>query len=237
MNSNSLRHGTLTFLKALIFLMPFFIYSQSFEIKGTVKDSLGDNITFATILASNSESEDELLAYTTTSNDGFYKLNIKNPNNLETVWLIFRHLNHATKVVPMKAVSQELNVQLSYQPNKLNDIIVKAKKTVQVKGDTITYNVEGLAKEKDYTIEEVIARIPGVTISDNGQIAYNNRAISHLYINGVDLLEGNYNIATRGIPAAAVKDIDIMQKHNHARIDIGKTDSDNVAFNLKIKEG
>ncbi len=213
------------------------MYAQSFEIKGTVKDSLGDNITFATIIISNSDSEDELLAYTTTSSEGLYKLNIKNPNNLETVWITYRHLNYATKVFPIKAVSQQLNLQLSYQPNKLNDIIVNAKKTVQVKGDTITYNVEGLAKEKDYTIEEVIARIPGVTISENGQISYNNRAISHLYINGVDLLEGNYNIATRGIPANAVKDIDIMQKHNHARIDIGKTDSDDVAFNLKIKEG
>jgi len=52
----------------------------------------------------------------------------------------------------------------------------------------------------------------------------------------VDLLEGRYNIATRGIPAAAVKDIEVLQRHNHARIDIGKTDSDDVAINLNIKD-
>ncbi len=96
--------------------------------------------------------------------------------------------------------------------------------------------MEGLKKEKDYTIEEVIDRIPGVTIAENGQIKYKDKAISHLYINGVDLLEGRYNIATRGIPADAVEDIEVMQRHNHARIDIGKTESDDVAFNLKIKK-
>jgi hypothetical protein len=57
-----------------------------------------------------------------------------------------------------------------------------------------------------------------------------------LYINGSDLLEGRYNIATRGIPADAVEKIDVMQKHNHNRIDIGRTESDKVAFNLKIKK-
>jgi len=210
--------------------------AQSFEITGVVSDSINNPIAFATVIAATTASEDQLLGYTTTNSNGNYVLNIKTVQGLERIYIIYRHLNHSIKIVPVKAVTQNLNVQLPYQPNKLNDIIVNAKKTVAVRGDTITYHVEGLQKEKDYTIEEVIARIPGVTISDNGQISYENKAISHLYINGVDLLEGKYNIATRGIPASAVKDIDIMQKHNHARIDIGKTDSDNVAFNLKIKE-
>jgi hypothetical protein len=216
--------------------MPFFMCAQSFEITGVVSDSINNPIAFATVIAATTASEDQLLGYTTTNSNGNYVLNIKTVQGLERIYIIYRHLNHSIKIVPVKAVTQNLNVQLPYQPNKLNDIIVNAKKTVAVRGDTITYHVEGLLKEKDYTIEEVIARIPGVTISDNGQISYENKAISHLYINGVDLLEGKYNIATRGIPASAVKDIDIMQKHNHARIDIGKTDSDNVAFNLKIKE-
>jgi hypothetical protein len=57
--------------------------------------------------------------------------------------------------------------------------------------DTITYNVNGLKAKKDYTIEEVINRIPGVSISESGQIVF--KPISHLYINGLDLLEGGYS--------------------------------------------
>lgn len=216
--------------------MPLLICAQSFEIKGMVRDSLKNPIAFSSIIASDTPDEQQLLAYTTSKEDGSYVLTFKK-TPLDSIWLLYRNMQFATKKIKVAAKSQTIDMLLLAQKNKLDDIIINAKKTVQVKGDTITYDVEGLAKEKDYTIEEVIARIPGVTISENGQISYNNRAISHLYINGVDLLEGNYNIATRGIPASAVKDIDIMQKHNHARIDIGKTDSNDVAFNLKIKEG
>lgn len=215
--------------------MPFLMCAQNIEIKGVCKDSLNEPIPFASIIASTNENEDVILGYTSSKSDGKYSLKIKN-TSLDSIWLTYRHMQHATQKLQVRAISQELDVQLQSQANKLDDIIIKAKKTVEVKGDTITYNVEGLKKEKDYTIEEVIDRIPGVTISDNGQISYEGRAISHLYINGVDLLEGGYNVATRGIPASAVEDIEIMKRHNHARIDIGKTESDNVAFNLKIKK-
>jgi hypothetical protein len=35
--------------------------------------------------------------------------------------------------------------------------------------------------------------------------------LSVLYINGLDLLEGGYSIATQGIPADAVLEIDVMK--------------------------
>ena len=135
-----------------------------------------------------------------------------------------------------KNISQSLKVSLREKSNVLQEIILKAKKTIEIKGDTITYFVDEIKKEKDYSIEEVINRIPGVEIKENGQISYNNRIISHFYINGVDLLEVRYNIATRGIPAGVVEEIDIMKNHNHARIDKGVTDSEDVAFNLKIRK-
>lgn len=227
----------LTFnLKALFFLMPFLICAQQIQIKGFVKDSLKNSIPFVSIIASNSQNEEQILAYSTSKENGSYVLMVKNNTNLDSIWLTYRHMQYETLKIQKNASSQNVDVVLKAAVNKLDDIILNAKKKIEIKGDTITYNVAGLKKEKDYSIEEVINRIPGVTISDDGQIRYKERPISHLYINGVDLLEGKYNIATRGIPASAVEDIDIMQKHNHARIDIGKTASDNVAFNLKIKE-
>jgi hypothetical protein len=128
------------------------------------------------------------------------------------------------------------NFTLYPKVEQLKEVLIESQKIVKVRGDTITYNVAGLKAQKDYTIEEVISRIPGITIKDNGQILYKEKAISHLYINNVDLLEGRYSIATRGIPADAVKDIDVLTRHNHERIDIGRTDSDKVSLNLKIKE-
>jgi hypothetical protein len=80
-----------------------------------------------------------------------------------------------------------------------------------------------------------MARIPGITISDSGAISFNGQRISTFYINGLDLLEGQYSIATRGIPAKVIEDLEILKNHNHAKVEYG-LDSDNVAVNINTKE-
>ncbi|WP_299129210.1 TonB-dependent receptor [uncultured Winogradskyella sp.] len=210
--------------------------SQSIVIKGQIQDALYKPIPNATIVASSSEDKTNIIAYTISNNTGNYTLNINSNIRNDSIWLTIRHMAFKNEAIKVMAISQTLDLKLIAQSNALDEVVIKAKERVTIKGDTINYTVSSLKKSKDYTIEEVIDRIPGVTISSNGQIKYNNKPISHLYINGVDLLEGRYNIATRGIPADAVEDIEILRKHNHARIDKGITNSDDVAFNLKIKK-
>lgn len=215
--------------------VPFFCFSQSFTIKGEVKDSLDHPISFTSIILSDSKEENNIIAYGNSNENGNYNIAFK--TSLDSLWISCRHISYKTVLKKISAQSQTVNFILHEAPDQLKEIAVKAKKNFTVKGDTISYHVDNIKKEKDYTIEEVISRIPGIKVEENGQIKYNGKPISHLYINGLDLLEGGYNVATRGIPASAVKDIDVMRKHNHSRIDIGKTESDNVALNLKIKKG
>lgn len=228
-----------TFLKVLcffLFLCSTNLLAQNISITGSVVDSLFKAIPRASVIASYNKNEATILGYATTKSNGTFVLNLKKNSKYKTIWLSFRHIAYGTQRIEYPNTSQHIRVSLTAQNNFLEEVILKAKKEVEIKGDTITYHVKTLKKEKDYSIEEVINRIPGVKIAENGQISYNNRIISHLYINNVDLLEGRYNIATRGIPAGAVEEIDILKNHNHARIDKGITDSEDVAFNLKIKK-
>ena len=211
-------------------------FGQKIILSGTIKDSISKPIARVSIVVSYKKNETIILAYTISNSDGSFSLSLNKDVKQNDLWLSYRHVAYEVKKVKYKNKSQNIRISLKEKSNILQEVILKAKKAIEIKGDTITYQVDGIKKGKDYSIEEVINRIPGVKISENGQISYNNRIISHLYINGVDLLEGRYNIATRGIPAGVVKEIDIMKNHNHARIDKGVTDSDNVAFNLKIKK-
>lgn len=229
-------NSILKLLIVFVFLCGATIFAQNVTLTGTVTDSIFNPIQRVSIVASYDKNETIILAYTSSNINGSFTLDLNSDLKYDELWLSFRHLSYETKKSAFKNNSQNFKISLKEKSNVLKEVILKAKKTVEIKGDTITYQVDGIKKEKDYTIEEVINRIPGVSISENGQISYNNRIISHLYINGVDLLEGRYNIATRGIPAASVEEIDILKNHNHARIDKGITESEDVAFNLKIKK-
>lgn len=221
---------------ASLIWMPFFAFAQTYEIQGTISDSVNRPVINSVIIASDSKEESNILAYKISDDNGNFKLILNNELKLDSIWLIVKHISYETIHLKVPFKSLKKNFQLKSRVEHLDEVILKRQRTVEIKGDTITYNVSGLKSEKDFTIEEVIRRIPGVTISESGQIKYQDKPISHLYINGVDLLEGRYNIATQGIPADAVKEIDVMKNHNHTRIDIGRTESDEVAFNLKIKD-
>ena len=221
---------------AFLIGMPFFGYSQVIEIEGTTFGNNNIPISSCTIVASDSENGSNILAFKNSDASGNYKLILSKEIKLDSIWLIIRHISYETirLKIPLKSAKQDFQMSLKIQ--KLDEVLIKKDRVVTIKGDTITYNVNGLKAKKDYTIEEVISRIPGVSISESGQIRYLDKPISHLYINGLDLLEGGYSIATQGIPADAVLEIDVMKKHHHERIDIGRTETDNVSFNLKIKD-
>lgn len=226
------------FIWAFFIGMPFFSIAQAkqYIIKGKIRDSIGNPVPDAIITLSSNVDELDILDFNTSNSKGLYSIKLKNDKPLDSVWLTIRHLAYQTIQRKIPPTNSLIDFKLFPKVEQLNEVLLKSNKTLEVKGDTITYNVTRIKTEKDYTIEEVINRIPGVTISETGQIKYEGKSISHLYINGIDLLEGRYNIATQGIPADAVKEIDIMKKHNHDRIDIGRVESDNVAFNLKIKD-
>ncbi len=205
---------------------------KSIQLK--VTDKLKKEINFVSIVATTDSLETDIVAYTSKSSKGIYILNLPGKNQQDSLWLTLRHVSHDVKKVFVANESTILSIQLEKNENQLDEIFLEAKKSLVIKGDTLSFDVKSLQKQKDYTIEDVIARIPGVTIKSDGAITYNGRLISHFYINGLDLLEGKYNLATRGIPGTAVDDIQVLTKHNHALIDQGKTNSDKVAININI---
>ncbi|HAH55497.1 MAG TPA: hypothetical protein DCM02_09545, partial [Flavobacterium sp.] len=221
---------------AFLIGMPFFVVGQQYEINGTILDATSKPIVNAIIMATDTKSQANILAYKSSDANGNYKLVLNNEFKLDSIWILVRHISYETIRLKVPIKSAKNDFQLNVKTQELDEVLIKKAKIVEIKGDTITYNVDGLKAAKDYTIEEVINRIPGVTITETGQIRYLEKPISHLYINGVDLLEGGYAIATQGIPADAVKEIDVMKKHHHERINIGRSETDNVSFNLKIKE-
>jgi hypothetical protein len=59
--------------------------------------------------------------------------------------------------------------------------------------------VNSFSKEQDRSIGDVLKRMPGIEVPD-GKILYQGKAINKYYIEGLDLLEGKYNLANDNLP-------------------------------------
>lgn len=78
--------------------------------------------------------------------------------------------------------------------------------------------------------------MPGIDVDANGKISYNGKAISNFYIDGDNLLDDKYNLATNSIAADMVKDVQVLENHQPIRVLKYASISDKVALNLNLKD-
>ena len=83
------------------------------------------------------------------------------------------------------------------------------------------------------TLEDGLKRLPGVDVSKNGGISYMGKPISQFNIEGMDLLGGKYNLATRNIPADYVTQVEIVRNHHSRRVE-KDVPSNEVSMNIKL---
>lgn len=127
-----------------------------------------------------------------------------------------------------------LSVVLETELFALEEVIVKAKK-VEVRGDTVSYSVPTILTNDDRVLGDVLSKIPGVTVDAKGYVNVQGKPINRLYIDGNDLLESKYNVATQNIDPNDVSTIQVLEKHQPIRALEGLADSDKAALNIILK--
>lgn len=131
--------------------------------------------------------------------------------------------------------NQLFRVEMEMSEIELKEVVVKSRK-IWEQGDTLVYNVASFATEQDRSIGDVLKKMPGFEVKQDGQIYYNGKTINKFYIEGSDLLEGRYGIATQGVPQKKVGRVEVMENHQPIRALQGFTFSDQAAINLKMKD-
>lgn len=143
-------------------------------------------------------------------------------------------MSFAKQSISLDSVSFPLTVYMEPGTTLLKEVTVKADR-IREQGDTITYNVGSFAQQQDRSIGDVLRRMPGIDVANNGKIQYQGEDINKFYIEGSDLLGGKYGIATNGISHEDVGAVEVMENHQPMQVLSGISFSDKAAINLKLK--
>lgn len=119
---------------------------------------------------------------------------------------------------------------------RLKEVTVKAKK-IRQRGDTLIYQVATFAKDGDRSIGDVLKKMPGIQVAEDGKISYNGTPINKFYIEGKDLLQGRYGLATQGVEHKDVSSVEVMTNHQPVKALKNLSESEQAAINLKLKDG
>lgn len=131
--------------------------------------------------------------------------------------LKFERVGYKTRCVRVEAQkSIELNNVVLEREEKtrfLSEATVTASKVLMVmKGDTIVYNADAFELGEGSMLDQLISRLPGVSLEPGGVITVNGNKVSSLLINGKDFFKGNPTLALENLPAYTVNKIKAYQK-------------------------
>src|SRR5690606_21174551 len=226
--------GRMGIASLLVFLSVWSMvaFSQTKQIQGTLKTADGEPVSYASVTAKSTHQR--VLGFKTSDSDGNFTLSWRDTADISGIRIEVNHIGYKKISIPLSADKNHYDVIMEEQPIDLSEVEVKSRPKISLKGDTLSYDVASFTKPEDRTIGEVLKRMPGIEVEENGQIKYNGKAISNFYVDGDDLLDDKYAIGTKTIPHAMVKDVEVMQNHQPLRVLQGKTLSENEALNRRI---
>lgn len=225
--------GRLLLLLLLFFLLSFPAFPQSAgrQVTGRVTDAkTGKGVSYVTCKTLG--ARDSLMAYALTDGTGAFTLTL--PDGAEAVE--FTLMGYDKKRIGARDARQGMRVRLTPSGIMLKEVTVKAR-PIDVHKDTINYNVAAFQGKEDRYIEDVLKKMPGIEVADNGAIRYKGRPINKFNIEGQDLLGNQYNQATRNMPADAVATVQVMEDDQPIRALKDRVPSDKATLNIKLKQG
>ncbi len=200
-------------------------------ITGVVKTKSGLFITGASVQLKMTGNK-QVTSFAITNTSGQFSLTT--PVSKDSCYIEVTHLLYEKKVQYIEQGKSDYALILSPAdiPN-LPEVTVKTL-PIQRNGDTMKYRVSAFAGANDRVIGDVINKIPGLEINANGQISYQGRPINRYYIEGLDLLGNQYNMANESIRLALVEQVEVWERHQSIKVLDSITGRNEVALNLKL---
>jgi hypothetical protein len=203
-------------------------------IRGQINFSNNEkNLPVSVIL----KDQENILAYTISDEYNRFEIQTNKTGNFEIVFSSISMETQKQDVVISKPnqIIQK-NVYLIYKPIELNEILIKSDKPIVVKKDTIVFTAKEFLNGNERVVEDLLRKIPGITVSDDGVIKIGNQEVEKIMIDGDDMFEKGYKILTKNMPVRPINKVELYQNYSNNKLLKGIENSQKVALNLRLKD-
>lgn len=219
----------------LILIMILFLnysFAQQMELKGVVQGNNKKNIPGANVLL---KKGNKIHSFSHTDTRGKYSIKVL-ASDLRDASLEVNHLSYIKQSIDIVQNQTEYNFILTERENQIEEISIGKPVPIRQRKDTLSFNVSHFVDSIDRSIGDVLRRMPGFDVSENGKISFNGQDISNFYIDGDNVLGNKYGLATRNIPHNIITNVDVYRNHQSIKALGDKVNSNQITLNLKVKE-
>lgn len=220
------------FLLLIVLLKSNTIFAQN--IQGVVNNEHGTAVGNASIIIK--DTENKTIAYQFTKTNGSFSF-----TDLETKAYTVQcnALGYEKQLLTVDLSienNKELTITLPEKTEDLKEIVIDIPAPIKQKNDTVTFNVKSFLDGTEYTVEDLLKKLPGIQVTDNGTVKVGNQEIEKIMVEGDDFFEKGYKILSKNMPVKPLKEVELLKNYSNNKHLKGIENSDKVALNLKLDE-
>lgn len=189
--------------------LTFFGFSQTFFIEGKITEQKNAPAIGASVIILKSDST--FLKGTTTSETGNFKIESVAAGNylLKISYLGFTDYYRSVSVSENKTIE---NIRLSTTVKKLDEIKIETDAIMATQsGDTTSYNAKAFKVNKDATAEDLVTKMPGVTVVD-GKVQAQGEDVKQVFVDGKPFFGDDANSVLKNLPAEVIDKVQVFDR-------------------------
>ncbi|MGQ3677184.1 outer membrane beta-barrel protein [Tenacibaculum discolor] len=232
-------------MKKLLFIFTLFltssIFAQSypFKITGTINSEKDKTAIEAATVHIEKARDSSIVTYTISNNKGMFSLEGKSFSKDVKLFISYVGMDSYSKSIELDKTSN-LNlgtVFLKEESNLLSEVVIQSRAPITVKKDTLEFNVKSFKTKKDANVEDLLKKLPGVEVDEDGKITVNGKEVNKILVNGKPFFGNDPSITTKNLTKDIIEKVQITDTKSKSEAFTGeKGDANNKTINLTIKK-
>jgi len=143
-----------------------------------------------------------------------------------------------SKVIPeMSAAASVGEIGLSSVAHLIDEVVVKGRAAITIKGDTTEYDASSFKTEKNAKVEDLLKVLPGITVDATGKITAQGKVVKKVLVDGEEFFGNDPLLVTRNLRSDMVDKVQVYEKKSEQAERTGVDDGERQqTINVKLKE-
>lgn len=202
-------------------------------------NNLIEPIAFASIQLLLSK-DSTFITGTTSNDDGVFEFkSVKNNNYLLLISSIgYQSIYKTITVTEGKSIYDLSEILLPESSIVLAETsVIAQRREMIVKDDTTEFNASAYKLKENAVVEDLLKRLPGITIDEDGKILVNGKEVKKVMVDGQDFFRSNPNLSIKNIPAEIMDKLQIIEDKSELAKLTGIDDGEeNIVINISIQK-
>ncbi|WP_159634326.1 outer membrane beta-barrel protein [Sphingobacterium composti Ten et al. 2007 non Yoo et al. 2007] len=226
-----------TFLILLTFFgFIFNSYAQS-KISGRVLD-ITDKVKLKNATIMLVQAKDSLLVdYTRADGDGYFEF--KKPSQGDHLVMVSypKYADFFQEINASDSNTDLGEILLSSVAHLIEEVVVKRRAAITIKGDTTEYDASQFTVEKNAKVEDLLKVLPGITVDASGKITAQGKTVQKVLVDGEEFFGNDPTLVTRNIRSDMVDKVQVYEKKSDQSERTGVDDGvREQTINVQLKE-